>query len=187
MNVVTPDPEKVLNDVELRVIKWDKMASRDMRWVVSLGILSILSSLFVTSFAGSLAAPYGDFIIKGVSFLSAASITSLTAFRLVERANNFRFAWRKLLYAKHLYLINEISITELAREMYNCETSLGGISFGGGNQQDLVGRVPLQPLANPKPLEINMPFPANPPRNGLDGKENDEDETRYDTTKPKNI
>jgi hypothetical protein len=127
--------QKILADIERRLGIWDGMASSSVKTIVSLGVLSILSSLFVASFAGSFKPEYDTFVTKTLSFIAAASATILASFDIVARANNSRFAWRHLQKAKLLYQAGIKNIEGLIMASAEAENMLGGISFKGANGQ----------------------------------------------------
>jgi hypothetical protein len=123
--------EKVIAEIVEKLKIWDKNTARMGNLIRLLGVISIGGSLFVTTFLGfdegGIYIP--NLCLKIVSVVSAASLTSISAFNLVTTKNNIRRAWRILNSAYLKYQIGKIRIEELIITYKECEILIGNMAF----------------------------------------------------------
>ena len=109
---------------------WDRTANRLFYLTVFFGILTIVTSVFVSVYtATTFICPAG---LKILACTSTASLTLLTAFNVVKKGNNSRKAWRILNAALYKYDSNVFSIEQLINDYEVGESIVGDVDFSYG-------------------------------------------------------
>lgn len=119
------DKDEIKQHIQNLLQVWDKLASRLLTTLVVLGAISILTSLFITSFASDVPI----YVVKIFSFTTTLSLTILTSFNISKKGNGVRNGWRHLNSAYLKYVGNVIGITELIKAYEEGEIMLGGVEF----------------------------------------------------------
>ncbi|WP_153795858.1 hypothetical protein [Foetidibacter luteolus] len=120
--------DAVVNDIKKNLDIWRRMANSLQGGVIALGVTSILSSLFITAFAGVLG-NHDSTIIRIVAFVATLSLTLIGAFNLPAKASSVRNAWRHLNKAFYSFSARRIDIDALIKAYEEGESMLGSVDF----------------------------------------------------------
>lgn len=120
--------DEVLSDIQKNLDNWRRMANGLQSGVIVLGFISILASLFITAFAGSLG-KYDSSIIRIVAFVATLSLTLIGAFNLPTKASSVRNAWRHLNKAMYSFKSHSIDADALIKAYEEGENMLGSVDF----------------------------------------------------------
>ncbi len=121
------DPE-VYKEIMNRVKVYSRRVDRLSNFVIAGGIISIVCSLFISAFVGSLGT-YENLIIRIVSFVSALTLTLMGAFNLSKRLSDIRGAWTFLNRAVYRYKSKLINSDELLKAYDEAENMVGPVEF----------------------------------------------------------
>lgn len=131
------EQKKVVEQIRKLCRLWNTMGFIFNILFVTLGITTITTSVFVSVYTGN---DYKIFTykidsdtIKIVAYISTVSLTLLTAFNLINYANNSRNAWRALNVALMNYDAGVIKIDALIEEYKKCEVMMGNVNFNYGS------------------------------------------------------
>ena len=124
-NLNQNDKEEITSHLQKLLGVWNALASTLMTTLVTLGVLAIASSLFVTTFASK----ENVLLTKICSFATTLILTILTSFNLSKKANGVRNGWRHLNAAFFRYKASTIDINELIKAYEEGEVMLGGVDF----------------------------------------------------------
>ncbi|WP_345954376.1 hypothetical protein [Mucilaginibacter sp. PAMB04168] len=117
-------------DIAESLGNWHRWAGQLHALYIVIGVIAILSSVFVTTFISTKDNQLFDTkYLPYVSFTSTVSITLITAFNLGPKANNWRKAWRMLHYHYSLYKAGTITMPELLKKRYEADELIGGVDF----------------------------------------------------------
>jgi len=124
-----PVSASVLQDIENKLATWAKMAKWLQATLITLGVLTIGCSLFITSFAGSEFLGTDDIVIRILAFVTTLFLTLITSFNISTKANNCRNAWRLLNKALYSYKSKRIDGDALINAYEEGENILGSVDF----------------------------------------------------------
>lgn len=127
-NTNTPIDPEVYKEILQRHKTYSKRVDRLSNFVVAGGIISIVSSLFISAFVGSLGT-YENLIIRIVSFVSALTLTLMGAFNLSKRLSDIRSAWTFLSRAIYRYKNKMIDTNEFLKAYDEAENMVGPVEF----------------------------------------------------------
>lgn len=106
--------------------RWRLMGKLVQLLNILLGILAVVCSLAVTTFAGDL----NVLEIRILAFIAAMSAALLVAFDTVGKARDILTSWRRLVSTVLLYENTEtVSLEEVIKKYEECEHSLGQVTI----------------------------------------------------------
>ncbi len=142
---MTADENEVIEKVKGAIRIYHAIANSLRILLIIIGTIGISAALFVTAFTGAEFLDGDDLMrIRVASFLSALSLTLLTAFNITAKGNNARNAFRFLDHAYCMYQIGKYSLEDLVNAKDNAEKILGSVDF----QTTTIGGKPQDPGAN---------------------------------------
>ncbi len=123
---VSPD---VLKDIEHKLEEWNSISNWLRVTQMSLGVIAIACSLFITAFAGADFLDAGNTVIRILAFITTLFLTLMTSFNISSKANSCRNAWRHLNKALYSYKSNRIDGDALIKAYEEGENILGSVDF----------------------------------------------------------
>lgn len=124
-----PVSPEVLRDIGSILRSWGRMTILLQATLITLGVLAIGCSLFITAFVGSDFLGANNSIIRILAFLTTLFLTLITSFNLSQKANNFRNSWRHLNKALYKYNSKRIDGDALIKAYEEGENILGSVDF----------------------------------------------------------
>jgi hypothetical protein len=124
------EEERVVQEIEALVKKYDKWATTLQVTSVVLIIFSVSSSLAVGLFTG--VKEINEVFIKVLAGLSALSTSLLTGLRLTKKSQDLRSGYRYLKYSLFQYkVLKGHSIEHLIAAFRNAEKMVGHVEYEG--------------------------------------------------------
>jgi hypothetical protein len=121
------EPE-VYKAILSRLEVWSKRVDRLSNFLITGGVITITTSLFITAFVGNLG-EHEIIIIRVVAFVSALTLTLMTAFNVSKKLSDIRNAWRYLNKAIYSFKNNTIGAEELLKAYDEAENMVGSVDF----------------------------------------------------------
>lgn len=120
-------PESTLTYIRTKATEWQQTAAINRLLAIGLGTIAILSSLFITSFAGS--DWFVPSAVKGVSFLSAVSLAIISSFGIQAKSSKAKEAHRIIIHSLMLYENGTGTINDVIEAFGKADVIMGNVDF----------------------------------------------------------